>query len=387
MKLLLHRKSRGRPRVVHHVVRHEVYPVYRGQGRERAMGAGSRGTPLPIVSDDLDGPAPSRWRSRRSADRRIDQPRPPAPPIKQPTWKWYIPIYFWSGGLSAGAWLAAAAEDIAGKGDPDVIRAARYIAAGGVAAGTGLLIIDLGRPDRFLNMLRIVRPRSTMSLGSWGLAAFGAWSSAAALLQALDDGIIGRRRIFARLSRGQVGWLLHAMGLPLALFVGGYTGVLLGTTSMPSWARRVRLLGPLFTASAISTGLSAVSLALEASGGGQRSGARRRLARAESATLAAELGLALLDRRSARTLPSARVEAPLERAAHALTLGAGMAVPLVAQAWGSRSGTRSRLSVGAALLTLRVPGADAEGAGGLTPRVPRDSRGGCRSAHAKGAGD
>src|SRR5690606_10492848 len=120
-----------------------------------------------------------------------------------------------------------------------------------------------------------------------------------------------RRRIFTRLSRGQAGWLLHAMGLPLALFVGGYTGVLLGTTSAPSWARRARLLGPLFTSSAISTGMSAVSLALDASGGASRSGARRRLARSESMALAAELALAIVNHRRARTLPSASDESPV----------------------------------------------------------------------------
>ncbi len=287
---------------------------------------------------------------------------PPAPPVKESTWEWYIPIYLWSGGISAGSWLAATAEDFAGEGDPDLIRAARYVAAGGVALGTVLLVVDLGRPDRFLNMLRIVRPRSTMSLGSWGLTAFGACSGAAALLQALDDGVLGRRAVFTRLSRGPGSRAMHALGLLPALFVGSYTGVLLGTTNAPSWARRVRLLGPLFIASGVSAGLSAVSLALVAGGrgGGRRrrrkagegAGARRRLARAEFAALAAELGLALLNRRRVRALPSGRAEGLARRTAHALTLGAGMAVPLAAQLWSSMSGERSRVTTPAALLTL-----------------------------------
>lgn len=343
LHLLPHHRSRGRPRV-----------VPRPDGGGRVAGDESLRSGVPAARDGYAVPAPGRWRSTRSAARRTDGQGRRAPPIKQPTWKWYIPIYFWSGGLAGGAWLAAAAEDIAGEGDPDVIRAARYIAAGGVAAGTVLLIIDLGRPDRFLNMLRIVRPRSTMSLGSWGLAIFGAWSGGAALLQALDDGVLGQRRIFARLSRGEAGWVLHMMGLPLALFVGGYTGVLLGTTSAPAWARRAQLLGPLFTASAVSTGMSAVSLALEATGGGIRSGARRRLARAESAALAVELVLAISSRRSVRALPSVEDESPAMSVAYALTLGAGMALPLAAQLAGSRSGpgARSRVSAAAALLTL-----------------------------------
>ncbi|HEU4586102.1 MAG TPA: NrfD/PsrC family molybdoenzyme membrane anchor subunit, partial [Gemmatimonadaceae bacterium] len=308
--------------------------------------------------------APESWRSNRheshgAAPDRAEEPSRRAPPVKQPTWEWYVPIYFWSGGIAAGAWLAAAAEDIAGEGDRDLIRVARYISATGIAASTVILIADLGRPDRFLNMLRIVRARSTMSLGAWGLTGFGAWSGAAALLQALDDGLLGERPIFARLSRGHAGWLLHALGLPLALFVGGYTGVLLGTTSAPAWARRARLLGPLFITSAASTGFSAVSLALEAGAGARNSAALRRLARAESAALVPELALALINRRRVHALPSARAEPPVMRSIRALTLTAGMALPLVAHIVESRSRERSAVSTAAAILTL---------AGGLSLR-------------------
>lgn len=349
MKLPLRRKSHGHPRLARYTMAGAAPLSARSTSQEPADVA--RGFERP-----------SRWRSRRSSvEGRPDEPLAPAPPIKSATWKWYIPVYFWSGGLSAGAWLAATAEDIAGDGDRELIRAARYLSAGGLALGTVLLIIDLGRPDRFLNMLRIIRPRSTMSLGSWGLSAFGACCGAAVLLQALDDGILGRRRIFARLSRGHAGWLLHAAGLPLALFVGGYTGVLLGTTSTPSWARRARLLGPLFTASALSTGMSAVSLVLHLGGGG-RPGAHRRLARAESAALATELGLALVSRRRALGLPSARGAMPATRAAHAVTIGVGMATPLLAQLWSARARLRgpSRVAAGGALLAV---------AGGLALRV------------------
>lgn len=376
MKLHLPRRrvSRGHPRVAKRdsgaarVASEEPIRGGRGLADDEMSGAGGErgGSPVAFVDDDNDNSfaleRAGKWRSRRGSPRRrgedVGDVRR-APPIKQPIWKWYIPIYFWSGGISAGAWLAAAAEDITGGSDRDLIRAARYIAAGGIAAGTVLLIADLGRPDRFLHMLRIVRPRSTMSLGSWGLTAFGAWSGLAALLQALDDGLLGRSRIFARLSRGQAGWVLHAMGLPLALFVGGYTGVLLGTTSVPSWARRARLLGPLFTSSAISTGMSAVSLALDATGGATRSGARRRLARSESVALAAELALAMINHRAARSLPSARDESSFVRAARALMFGAGMALPLAAQLRSSTSRRHSGSSPLAALLTL---------AGGLTLR-------------------
>lgn len=280
-------------------------------------------------------------------------------PVKRATWQWYVPIYFWSGGLAAGAWLAAACEDLAGAGDRRLIRAGRYVSLGGILAGTALLIADLGRPERFLNMLRIVRARSTMSLGSWGLATFGAWCGAAALLQALEDGALGNRPALARLSRGRTGRAIHATGLPLALFTGSYTGVLLGTTSTPSWARRAELLGPLFASSAVSTGMASVVLALELSGGAER-GSRGRLARAESMALATELWLALRSRRRTRALPSARGEGRATRLVHLLTLGAGMALPLLLQLRAMAGGAaRPGSTSAAAWLTL---------AGGLSLR-------------------
>lgn len=271
-----------------------------------------------------------------------DQGSQPAPPIKPATWEWYIPIYFWLGGIAGGGWLVATAEDLTGERNRPVIRAGRYLALGGVLAGTGLLIADLGRPDRFLNMLRIVRLRSTMSLGSWGLTMFGACAGLGALLQAGEDGLLGRRSRLVRLSRGRLARALHLIGLPPALFVAGYTGVLLASTSTPSWALRTRLLGPLFLASAASSGLAAVSLALEL-GGRRRPRIARRLARAESIGLAAELALAAASRGVAGRLPSARVEPAADRGARALTAGAGIAAPL-ALAAAHAGGRRRRVS-------------------------------------------
>jgi formate-dependent nitrite reductase membrane component NrfD len=276
----------------------------------------------------------------------------PAPPIKPATWEWYIPIYFWAGGISAGSWLAATAEDLAGEGDRDVIRAGRYLALGGVLAGTGLLIADLGRPDRFLNMLRIVKTRSAMSLGAWGLALYGGITGLGGLLQAGEDGLFGRQRWLRRLSRGSAGRAVHLIGLPAALFVGGYTGVLLASTSTPSWARRSLLLGPLFLASAISSGLSAVSLTLEAAGRLDRS-AHRRLAGAEAAALTAELTLALRSRSGAKRMASARKESPSAGVLGRLAIAGGMAAPLLL--WGAQIRSRrkrARTGLFSGILTL-----------------------------------
>jgi formate-dependent nitrite reductase membrane component NrfD len=270
--------------------------------------------------------------------------QPPAPPVKEAPWEWYyIPVYFWLGGVSAGSWLAATAEDVAGDGDRDVVRAGRYLAFGGVVGGTALLILDLRRPERFLNMLRIFRARSAMSLGSWGLAGFGALSSAAAALQLAQDLGETTTSPAARLSRGWPGRALHLAGLPLALFVGSYTGTLLTSTATPAWARRKLILPPLFVAAGISNGLAAVSAAVELTGTALP-GARRRLARAEILALAAELALAAADRTVARSLPAAHREATPVGVARGLALGAGGAAPLVARVvertWGT--GDRAR---------------------------------------------
>lgn len=275
----------------------------------------------------------------------------PAPPIKPATWEWYIPIYFWAGGISAGGWLAAAAADWAGEGNRDVVRAGRYLAVGGIMAGTGLLIADLGRPERFLNMLRIVRTRSAMSLGSWGLALYGTLAGAGALLQVGEDGLFGDRAWLVRLSRGSVGRTFHLLALPPALFVGGYTGVLLASTSTPSWGRRTMILGPLSLASAVSSGIAAATLILLASGRMRRR-VHRRLARAEAAALAVELGLALTSHAQTRRLPSSRSESRGLRMLRALTLLGGMAAPLALGLTSQRRRKHKRQNVLTAGLAL-----------------------------------
>jgi formate-dependent nitrite reductase membrane component NrfD len=172
------------------------------------------------------------------------------PAIKEPVWIWAVPAYFFAGGAAgAAAALGASAQVIDNPGLRHLIVGCRRIAAAGSAAGTVLLIIDLGRPARFLNMLRVFRPTSPLNLGSWLLAAItplagGAWT-------------------FAR-SRGRTGRLGDAAGLMagiLGLPLSGYTAVLLTNTAVPLWANiRVTLPG-LFVSSAVSSATSLLGLA------------------------------------------------------------------------------------------------------------------------------
>ena len=100
------------------------------------------------------------------------------PVLKAPVWKAYIPLYFFTGGLAgASSTLALAA---AGAGNRRLARSALLTAFAGVAVSGPLLVADLGRPARFMGMLRVAKPTSPMSVGSWVLAAFGPASSVAA---------------------------------------------------------------------------------------------------------------------------------------------------------------------------------------------------------------
>src|SRR5206468_8063843 len=138
-------------------------------------------------------------------------------------------------------------------------------------------IADLGRPERFLNMLRVFKPTSMMNLGSWGLTVFGLFTGVAVVAQLLHD--VGPRVPLARLI-AQPLRLLSWLGLPPAMFVGSYTGLLLTATNVPLWAGNRLLMGPLFFSSALSTGLAATSLVARLLGPSNRK-SRERLELAE----------------------------------------------------------------------------------------------------------
>ena len=172
------------------------------------------------------------------------------PLLKEPVWIWAVPAYFVVGGAAGGAALVAAAAQAAdAKRFEGLIRRCHMLAAGGTAAGTGLLIYDLGRPERFLNMLRVFRPTSAMSVGSWLLAA-SATSDFSALTLSRSA---GARQRLGRVAGAAAG----VLGLPLA----GYTGVLLSDTAVPLWRAMRTTLPPLFLISGVSSALSLVNLA------------------------------------------------------------------------------------------------------------------------------
>lgn len=194
------------------------------------------------------------------------------PVLKAPVWAWYIPAYFWVGGCAGAAATLGAATTLAGGAQSSLARACRTIAFGGTTVGAALLVADLGRPSRFVYMLRVFRPRSAMSVGSWILVGAGATTAAALLESPVQRA--------ATIASGVFGPALAS-----------YTGVLLANTAVPTWQAARRTLPPLFAAG----GLAGAAALLELFDLDDAS--LRTLRRFQAASRALELAAALLMKR------------------------------------------------------------------------------------------
>jgi hypothetical protein len=178
------------------------------------------------------------------------------PIIKEPVWTWEVPWYFFTGGLAgASASLGLGARL---SGNDRLARAAFTVAGAGGTAGVPLLVSDLGRPERFLYMLRVFKVTSPLSVGSWVLAGMGP----AAVGAVVSD----RLGIFPRLGRAAE----VAAGL-LGPALATYTGALVADTAVPVWHEAGRELPFVFAGSAAaSAGAAAVLLTPPADAGPAR---------------------------------------------------------------------------------------------------------------------
>lgn len=155
------------------------------------------------------------------------------PVIKPPPWGSPIAIYLFLGGVAGGSALLGVGAQLSGR--RELCRNSRLAAFGAIGAGSVALIADLGRPERFLHMLRTIKPSSPMSLGSWILTAFSAAAGVAAAAE-VD------RMSAARLPLGPLRRVLQALQAPagvgagvLATPLAAYTAVLLSDTANPTW--------------------------------------------------------------------------------------------------------------------------------------------------------
>jgi len=175
------------------------------------------------------------------------------PLLKEPQWTQLIPLYFFVGGAAGSLGVIGSLADILAD-DSSLARDARTLAFGGAVLSGVLLIADLGRPSRFINMLRVFKPQSTMSMGSWVLSGFSVFASASTFADVLEH-FFGSN-LFVHLLRGagRVGSV--AFGMPFH----NYTGVLLATTALPVWNERADSLPGHFGMSGLQAGASILEL-------------------------------------------------------------------------------------------------------------------------------
>ncbi len=275
--------------------------------------------------------ASARQRRQRAIG---EQPPKPStyygrPMLKKPTWKWYIPLYLFLGGLAGGtALLGTLAEFLGGPRHRSTVRHARYLALMLSLLCPFFLIMDLGRPERFHHMLRVFKVRSPLSVGTWILSSFGLVSGALAVRQAAEDDLIIRRQSrLGRLLRAAPGAPFSALHGLLGICLGGYTGTLLAATAVPVWQSGGVLLGPLFLSDAVTSGAAALSL-IGAATGKDTLEARETLETVDTLGSLAQLGLIAARQR----LMPPEVRQPLQRGLwgfvwHFGVIGAGLVSP------------------------------------------------------------
>lgn len=201
-------------------------------GRVDAIGARPAGSPMPVASPDAGYYG--------------------VPMLKEPQWSWEIPIYFFVGGAAGAASVIAQFAQMTGA-EAKLVRDARTVAAIGALVSPALLVSDLGVPSRFLNMMRVFKVQSPMSVGVYIVSAFGpptVMAQIASWLRARRAGTL------LKIVETSAGLFSALFGLGMAT----YTGVLIGATAIPVWNRNIDSLPIHFALSGLGAGASAIQL-------------------------------------------------------------------------------------------------------------------------------
>jgi formate-dependent nitrite reductase membrane component NrfD len=202
--------------------------------------------------------------------------------VADPEWGWWLILYFYLGGIAAGAYFMATLVELFGsEEDRELPRIGYWLTFPLILLCSVFLIVDLHLPGRFWHMLfksevmddalaagwptsgqgwnlfwrtPILKVWSPMSIGSWALSVLGFCSGLSFLGSFSSDGILVRI-----LRRGIIGRALQIVGSIAGFFVAAYTGSLLTATNQPLWSDSVWI-APLFLTSAASTSIAAILL-------------------------------------------------------------------------------------------------------------------------------
>ena len=192
-------------------------------------------------TDEHTGSIAKAWNALPEP-RRDDPTYYDRPMLQEPVWEWAIPLYYYIGGLTGASLVLSAAAQLKQAAALDLLiqRGHRIGFIGSLVSG-GLLIYDLGKPSRFLNMLRVFRPTSPMNMGAWILSGTGA-SATGALLLRQRGGLLGN-------AGGFLGLIAGVFGIGLST----YTGVLVANSAIPIWQESRKALPVLFGSSALAS--------------------------------------------------------------------------------------------------------------------------------------
>ncbi|HTX47000.1 MAG TPA: NrfD/PsrC family molybdoenzyme membrane anchor subunit [Solirubrobacteraceae bacterium] len=297
---------------------------------------------MSVTRDGMEAARPGRdarsWSGAESAYRK-SRPRTHArasyydePIINPPVWEEReIAGYLFTGGLAGASSILATGAELSGR--PVLARRAKLCASGAITASLGALIYDLGRPARFINMLRVFKPTSPMSVGTWILAAYSPLSFATSA-----SAVLGRYESAGRAAGVGAGALGAA--------VSTYTAALIANTSVPAWREGRRELPFLFAGSAASAagGFGLIAAPLR-----ENAPALRFAALGAAAELGAE---ELLTRRLgmiSETLEQGTAKRRLKAAKLLTAAGAGVAVAVGRRNRLAAAGAGAALVAGSAL--------------------------------------
>jgi formate-dependent nitrite reductase membrane component NrfD len=244
------------------------------------------------------------------------------PLLKKPHWEWEVILYLFMGGVMGGSGILVALADEDGD-DAALARNARYLSFVLASTCPIVLIKHLGRPERFLNMMRIFKTKSVMSMGVWGLVGFSLPASAAAVAQLARDEVLPERLRFVRhLAPRALTNPLHAL---LGAFIAGYTGVLISATANPIWATGKRHIPMMSVCSGVAAACAANGALLAIFGG--NASTERKIEKLEMVASLAELAIILAFRKHAGDVGKPMFEGKHGKKLMQMTLVRGIAVP------------------------------------------------------------